>query len=223
MKIESPDQYQQSIDNLKCLFYGQSGAGKTTLACSFPNPLIIDLEGGLGKNRPYRVLLDEYKDLDTLISTLQDEKYFNAFDTIVIDSLNELIEVLVRDEILAYQTKRIYDDQLTQGDYGKIGRDIGKLVRKMMAELSPYYNLVFLCAENPLSYEGEQRSYNMTGKMLPAILPRLMDIVGCVFTKGNDHLLTINNSSFAIGKNRYGVPATPFACNYDELLNQISE
>jgi len=50
-----------------------------------------------------------------------------------------------------------------------------------------------------------------------------MDIVGCVFTKGNDHLLTINNSSFAVAKNRYGVSASPFPSTYQDLINKISE
>lgn len=227
MKIQTPNQYEDEINNLKCIFYGQSGSGKTTLLSSFPEPLVIDLEGGLGKNRPTRLIIENYADFEVLIDKLKTETFTSRFQTIGIDSLNELIEVLIRDEILTYDTKRIYNDQLTQGDYGKIARDIGKLIRRFILELSPFYHLVFTCAENQISYEGEQRTLSIVGKVLPVMLPRLMDIVGCVFTKGNDHYMTIGNSSFALGKNRYGVSSTPFKISkndgYDQLVNTISD
>lgn len=227
MKIQAPSQYETEVGNLKCIFYGQTGAGKTTLASSFPSPLIIDLEGGLGKNRPYRATIEKYSEIEELVQALKTQSFKDKFKTVCIDSLNELVEILIRDEVLTYETKRLYSDQLTQGDYGKIGRDIPRLIRKMIYELGDHYHLIFLCAENQISYEGEQRSISVVGKMILEQVPRLMDIVGCVFTKGNDHLLTINNSSFAIGKNRYGVSAAPFKFDkdngFEKLLEKISE
>lgn len=226
MKIQTPDQYSQQIDNLKCLFYGQTGAGKTTLLSNFPNPFVVDMEYGLGKNKPFRATIDHYDDFDKLITILQTEDFIERFDTIGFDSLNELVELHIRDVILdkeRIKANRLYEDQLTQNDYGKIARDINKLIRKIIAELSPYYSLVFLCAEQNISYETQQRNLSLVGKVLPETLPRLMDIVGCVFTKGNDHLLTINNSSFAVAKNRYGVGASPFPSTYQDLINKISE
>lgn len=230
MKIESPNQYTNQVDYLKCLFYGQTGSGKTTLLSDFPNPLVIDMEYGLGKNKPYRVTLDNYNEFDKLIQLLQTPDYIDNFETIGFDSLNELVEIHIRDVILdkeKIKANRLYEDQLTQNDYGKIARDINKLIRRIFKELSPYYNIVFLCAETPISYEGQQRNMSLTGKVLPETLPRLMDIVGCVFTKGNEHYLTINNSSFAVAKNRYGVDATPIKLvknnSYQSLIDKISE
>lgn len=226
MKIQSPTQYTNSIDNLKCLFYGQTGSGKTTLLSNFPNPFVVDMEYGLGRNKPFRATIDHYDDFEELIELLQTQDYIDHFQTIGFDSLNELIEIHIRDVILdkdKIKANRLYEDQLTQNDYGKIARDINKLVRKIISQLSPFYNLVFLCAEQNISYDTQQRNMSLTGKVLPETLPRLMDIVGCIFTKGNDHLLTINNSSFAVGKNRYGVNANPFPSTYQELINKISE
>lgn len=226
MKIQSPDEYQQQVDHLKCIFYGQTGAGKTTLLSDFPYPLVVDMENGLGRNKPYRATIDNYSDFDGLISQLQTPDYTQNFETIGFDSLNELVEIHIRDVILdkeKIKANRLYEDQLTQNDYGKIARDINRLIRKIISELSPFYNIVFLCAEQSISYEGQQRNLSLVGKVLPETLPRLMDIVGCVFTKGNEHLLTINNSSFAVAKNRYGVNAAPFPSTYQDLINKISE
>jgi hypothetical protein len=71
--------------------------------------------------------------------------------------------------------------------------------------LSDKYNLIWTCAETPLSYQDEQRQPSIVGKMLPATLPRLMDIVGCMYTAKDQHILTITSSSFAYAKNRYGI------------------
>lgn len=230
MKIQSPDQYVNQTDHLKCLFYGQTGSGKTTLLSDFPNPFVVDLEYGLGKNKPYRATIDNYSDFEQLLKLLQTQDFTENFDTIGFDSLNELVELHIRDIILdkeKIKANRLYEDQLTQNDYGKIARDINRLVRRINSELSPFYHLVFLCAEQNLTYQDQQRNMSLTGKVLPETLPRLMDIVGCVFTKGSEHFLTINNSSFAVGKNRYGVDANPIPLkrpnSYQNLINKISE
>ena len=38
---------KQSTNNVKCLIYGVSGAGKTPLAATSPNPVIINSDDGL--------------------------------------------------------------------------------------------------------------------------------------------------------------------------------
>ena len=47
MAIQLKNTAQVSVQGLKVLVYGHAGAGKTTLAASMPNPIIISAEGGL--------------------------------------------------------------------------------------------------------------------------------------------------------------------------------
>lgn len=222
MIIQNPEDYDNSTDNLKILIYGQSGSGKTTFCASDPNVMVVDLERGLGKNKPFRTIIEDFSDFDKFISQMLRDEFIKKFDTVAIDSLNELIEIVIRDVVLKLEVKRIYNDQLTQGDYGLIAREVNKLVRRLINELGPLYNLIFTCAENPISYEGEQKTLSLVGKVLPTTLPRLMDIVGCAFTKGDNHYLTIANSSFAFGKNRFGVGPQPINLSFQSLLESIS-
>jgi predicted GTPase len=59
---------EQQVDRdeyVKCLIYGQSGAGKTTFSCTFPNTILIDFEKGKGKNKPaLQVIIEEYTELE---------------------------------------------------------------------------------------------------------------------------------------------------------------
>lgn len=223
MRIENPDQYDGNTEYVKMIIFGQSGSGKTTFCSNAGKSMVVDLEKGLGKNRPHRTVIEEYTDFEKFIQLMKGEKYTSFFDTVAIDSLNELVEIVIRDVVLSLEVKRIYNDQLTQGDYGLIAREVNKLVRKLINELGPFYHLIFTCAENPTSYEGEQKNLSLVGKVLPTTLPRIMDIVGCAFTKGNEHFLTVGNSSFAFGKNRYGLSPNPLPLNFDHLINLISE
>lgn len=229
MRLIHENELDDREEYIKMLLYGQSGSGKTTFACSWPNVVLIDLERGRGRNKPkLTVEIEKYSELNVLITHLKDNPdYYNNYETVVIDSLNEMIELVISDIVLGYELKsgRPYDDQLTQSDYGKINREIMKLVRTMIRDLSGIYNLIFICGENQQSYQDEQKQLALLGKVLPINLPRLMDIVACSFTQKEQHIITISNTSFAYAKNRYGVSGKDgfIKPSYDNLINVISE
>jgi len=75
------------------LLYGEHGSGKTTLAATFPKPLIVDVEGGsddLDVARTDRI--KDYSDLQGAISWLVSNQH--EFSTVIIDSIDWL-EALV--------------------------------------------------------------------------------------------------------------------------------
>jgi len=86
---------------LRLVVYGEIGAGKTTLAMSFPRPLVIDTDDGLisvtyaagGKVDGTRMEPGGFRDVEAII------KYVRArlddFDTIVIDSVSRLCTQLI--------------------------------------------------------------------------------------------------------------------------------
>ena len=57
MAIQLKNTADVHTNGIKALVYGSAGAGKTTLAASMPNPIIISAEGGLlsiqGAGLPY--------------------------------------------------------------------------------------------------------------------------------------------------------------------------
>jgi hypothetical protein len=83
------------------IIYGQPGVGKSTLALSAPNPVLIDADKGMRRvEKRFQVPslpLNDYKDILELFQSNE----LNPFDTIVFDTLGKLVdrmgEYLVQD------------------------------------------------------------------------------------------------------------------------------
>lgn len=80
-------------DPLRILVYGEFGRRKTTFAGTFPNPLIIDTNGGLVSialqgRRPERFEPTGHEDLEALYFWIKERA--DQYDTIVIDTVDNL-------------------------------------------------------------------------------------------------------------------------------------
>lgn len=51
MAIYQPSQETFNNQRFSAILYGAPGVGKTTLACSAPNPILIDLDKGIQRIR----------------------------------------------------------------------------------------------------------------------------------------------------------------------------
>lgn len=203
MKITPINELENIEEYYKILLYGQSGSGKTTFACDFPKCILVDLEKGRGINYPdLHVTVDSFQELKKFIEMVISSEKFSPYETLIIDSLNEMIEMIIRDVVLGYEAKRPYDDQLTMSDYGKINREVMLFLRNIFDNLSHKMNIIITCGEQPLKYQDEQRQPQMIGNVLPVSIPRLMDFVICTFTEKDNHYLSMANTSRAYAKNR---------------------
>lgn len=85
------------ISHVKACVYGESGVGKTLLGASAPRPIILSAERGLlslaDRDQPV-IEISSLKEAKEAIAFLKDNK---DYDTIVVDSISELAEVLLVD------------------------------------------------------------------------------------------------------------------------------
>ena len=88
----------QATKFVKCLGYGESGIGKTTLCKTAPNPIIVSTENGLlslsDENIPVIEVCDENDLADALLflTTSDDAK---GFETVCVDSISDIAEALL--------------------------------------------------------------------------------------------------------------------------------
>jgi len=138
---------------------GDAGLGKTSLGATFPNPVFIRAEDGMGSIpddiRPMALpVLTSVGDLwDQLMALIQED---HGYDTVVIDSVTAL-ETMFVDHVVDTDPKKPRGVQQAHGGYG-MGRDmVGTMhrrVRKAAGRLVERgVNVVFLAHTDTIRIE----------------------------------------------------------------------
>lgn len=87
-----------ATNGVKMLVYGKAGRGKTTLCATAPNPIILSAESGLLALSQWQLPYIEIKTIDDLTEAFnwcQDSAEANQFQTICLDSISEIAEVVL--------------------------------------------------------------------------------------------------------------------------------
>jgi phage nucleotide-binding protein len=88
-------------DGVKILIYGQAGAGKTSLIPTLPSPIVLSAEAGLlsiaGADVPY-IEIGSIQDLQEALEWLTGSGEAAAFQSVALDSISEIAEVVLTDE-----------------------------------------------------------------------------------------------------------------------------
>lgn len=221
----------------KVLFFGGSGTGKTYCAATFPKPLFLDMEGGMAsirKLKPYRWPADPNK-VATSFDHIKQFYYLAKrelarenprFETIVIDSLNEMQVIIVKHVIEDYAGvgKRLYDDQPTQADYGKALRDFMDVFRLF---LKLPCHVVFLAVEKLKQYEDDKSVPDLIGKKIAPEVLRLVGAVGYTHTAQTGdgdrikYLVSFEDTSAYTAKDRYGIGPGAKPNDYSSIFGPL--
>lgn len=124
--------------------YGEAGVGKTTLALSFPKPLVIDCDAGLEGGAVVdadgeKWTPERWSDVVALYFWLKTQIEKRGYKTIVIDSISSfatLILVEAMESQLGTRAANSADDALIQAeqpDYNKVWTAVNNLLTKLMA------------------------------------------------------------------------------------------
>lgn len=84
-------------ETIAALIYGQSGMGKTTLACSAPSPLMLDFDGGVARIKDEHqvptVQVSKWEDAEAALRELEVDG--SEFKTIIVDTLSKMIDDII--------------------------------------------------------------------------------------------------------------------------------
>lgn len=159
-------------DGVKLLVYGQAGAGKTSLIPTLPTPVVLSAEGGLlsisGASVPF-IEVKTMADLQEAYLWAKDSAEAQAFQTIALDSISEVAEVVLANELRKNKDGR--------AAYGEMNSTMAELIRAFR-DLPGRH--VYMSAKLEKSQDEMGRMlYNpsMPGKSLTQQLPYFFDFV----------------------------------------------
>jgi len=162
-----------ALHGIKCLVYGKAGHGKTYLARTAPKPVILSAESGMLSLRDVDIPVITIRTVDDLTEAYNwaiSSKEAKAFETIYIDSISEIGEV-----VLANAKAQVKDPRQAYGE----------LIEKMMITLKSFRDIsgkhVVMAAKQSVLTDSVTGAVtygpSMPGARLGAELPYLFDEV----------------------------------------------
>lgn len=104
---------------LSALIYGQPGTGKTTLACSAPNAVLFDFDGGVNRiNGAHQVPTVQVHSWEEATQALDEVKKLPEFNTIVVDTVGKMLAYMEDYIKRTDPKKRKADGSLSLQGYG---------------------------------------------------------------------------------------------------------
>ena len=182
-----------SANGVKVCVYGQSGAGKTSLIPTLPNPIAISAEGGLlsiaGADVPY-IEVATLADLHEAYAFLSGSTEAAQFQSVALDSISEVAEVVLNAELKANKDGR--------AAYGELNTKMTEIIRAFRDLPGKH---VYMSAKLEKSQDEMGRIlYNpaMPGKSLTQGLPYYVDLLMALRVErdadGNAHRALLTDS-----------------------------
>jgi hypothetical protein len=210
------------VNGIKLVLYGASGAGKTIMASTAPNPFYISAEKGMlslaDKDIPY-VEVKTLKSMDEAYQYCLKSDY----ETIVIDSLSEVtqacLDQFTKEMISQSQSGKIDKRQA----YGKMAERIGNLIRNFRDMDGK--NVIFIAKERKIEDEDAKTiTYEayLPGRVLPFDLPYLTDEVLCLqISRKGERFVQTSGDFKRICKDRSGTLSNPEKPDFQIIFDKI--
>lgn len=249
MDIFNLPNHEISADTKMAYFiWGEKKSGKTTLACSFPKPLLIALEYGFRaiSNRELKVAPCQdwnqfkqiVKQLETQAKQVKDGKLpSTTFETVIIDSADILYNSLINYVCSLHGVTDLGDTPNKCG-YKQAAQlfevEVLKLLRAVNQHNENAYNVIFIShADTPKEVKDvvtkvKQLRYVPTiDKRANAIIQKHVD-VSCMLTTSMDETgverrLAVFRSPIAEVGSRYPYLPNAVELSYENIKNAIKE
>ena len=215
MKIKIQSTKDVHINGIKCVIYGASGVGKTVLCATAPKPIIISAEKGLLSLADHDIPFIEVSSIQEIGAAFDLIKKSDEYETICLDSLSELAEVVLEDF-----KKEVADGRQA---YMKLSSSFGALIRNFR-DLADK-NVLFIAKQKRIEDEESGAvtfEPYLPGKVLPFNLPYFVDEVFAyqIDRKGNRYLQTQGDRKFPC-KDRSGKLDKQELPNVTDIFNKI--
>ncbi|RKZ94831.1 MAG: AAA family ATPase [Gammaproteobacteria bacterium] len=215
MAIKIQNTSDISIDSVKCVVYGGAGTGKTRLCATAPKPIIISAESGLLSLADVDcdfIEINTLKQLDEAYRALKDS---NEYDTICLDSLSEIAEVLVAELKPQFKDGRQVYMALADAMMPMLRR-----FRDIKGKNTIFTSKLIVRTDD----EGNVNSHDLLvpGRVLPAQIPYMVDELFCLqVDRKNVPFLQTRPDRLRFCKDRSGALEANEEPNMTAIINKI--
>lgn len=200
---------------LNILVYGDPGIGKTTLANTAPNPLVLDFDRGAHRASHRRGNVAQFDTwLDIINSQKELQELIAKHDSIIIDTVGTMIDLI-----------QLYL-QTSQPSLARNGMKLWGETKKVVAE---YFMPLKLSGKNVIfiahAKEKEEGDYRIKRPLVQGgsydLLMQMCDLVGYYTTINNRRVLTFDLSDTVTAKNCAGIAPIQIL-EVDAMVNTMS-
>ena len=177
------------------VLYGVPGSGKTSVATTAENPLLIDCDRGSDRavQRCDTIIASKWQDIDN------ERQSMKGYKTIVIDTAKSMLD----DYLSQYAIEKNNSlKRNNQKRFGQMGEDFKEFVNYLRSNNS---DIVFICHDKE-TQDGDNIKHSpaCTGQSKDLLI-RIADQVGYVFIQNNERCITFSPQDNYVGKNVAGL------------------
>ena len=186
MAISLKNTHDLHGNGVKLLVYGQAGAGKTSLIPTLPTPVVLSAEGGLlsikDANLPY-IEITSIDDLHEAYKWLSESKEAADFESVALDSISEIAEV-----VLNYERKATKDPRQAYGAMQEQMQDIIRIFRDLSGK-HVYFSAKLDKSQDEMGriLYSPSMPGNKTGQQLPYFFDEVLALRIEKDADGNSH------------------------------------
>jgi len=200
--IKKPNELTQTKIKLKGLIYGVPGAGKTSLALSAPKPLLIDFDNGLRRvAKQYQsdsVQIQSYQDLLDILT----KEDISAYETIVIDTLGKMVDRIGDWLALSNPKLKQSDGQLSQKGWGSLKGEFQRFLKLLEGKNK---SAIFVSHEREEKVDDKlYKRIDVSGSAGKDVIKEL-DFVGYMSIQGNKRIIDLAPNESYYTKNSLGI------------------
>ncbi len=198
------------VRNIKIMIFGEGGLGKTSLALTSFNPLLLDFNRGVHRaSYPLQPItfneLSAKESWNKVLRTLASKEDIEQYNSIVIDTYGDVLELIID---CLFETKpKLFMSQgkPKENGWGEIKAESGRF----MKAIKLFQKDVVVIAHNNYVKRNRTEDYKSYPDIVGSskkIFERDFDLIGYITLKENKRILCFDHSEDAMGKNSIELP-----------------
>ena len=204
MAIFTPETETFQDQRFSMLLYGAPGVGKTTLACSAPKPLLIDLDKGIQRIKAqHRPKFSRVATYEELLEDLNSET-LKGFETLVIDTGGALITLLQDYVMRKDPVNKTRSGGISQKGYGAVKLEFQQLTARFNTVLDKNIIYVFHSVEEK-NKEGVAIQRLLCEGSAKNIVWQPCDFGAYIYMNGNERMAGFTPTDEYFAKGCYGI------------------